>query len=94
MVLRAVPRVLCAIVVVATLVQAQSKLATLPEQPPSQLAPAIASALQSSGVKATVGEATLDIWWAQAIAIGSDGPGWSTVESGTLVGAVRVTGPF
>ena len=41
-----------------------------------------------------VGGATLDIWWAQAIALNGDGPGWSNVESGTLVGAMRVTGAF
>ena len=51
-------------------------------------------ALQPSGVKAIVGGATLDIWWAQAIATNGDGPGWSSVESGTLAGAMRVTGPF
>jgi hypothetical protein len=73
---------------------AQPKVSPLPEKPPSQLAPAIASALQSSGVKAAVGDATLDIWWAQAIALSADGPGWSNVESGTLVGAMRVTGPY
>ena len=73
---------------------AQPKVTPLPEKPPSQLAPAIASLLQPSGVKAIVGGATLDIWWAQAIALNGDGPGWSTVESGTLVGAMRVTGAF
>lgn len=41
-----------------------------------------------------VGEATLDIWWAQAIELSADGPGWSNVESGTLVGAMRVAGPY
>jgi hypothetical protein len=82
-----------AIAAVAT-ASAQSTVTPLPEKPPSQLAPAIAAALQPSGAKAIVGGATLDIWWAQAIALGSDGPGWSTVESGTLAGAMRVTGAF
>jgi hypothetical protein len=73
---------------------AQPNVSALAEKPPSQLAPAIASALQSSGVKASVSDATLDIWWAQAIALTADGPGWSNVESGTLVGAMRVSGPY
>ncbi|HUQ89181.1 MAG TPA: hypothetical protein VM096_16600 [Vicinamibacterales bacterium] len=47
--------------------------------------------MQATGTKVIVGGATLDIWLAQAIA--SDG-GWSGVESGTLVGAMRVTGAF
>jgi len=42
-------------------------------------------------VKAVVGDATLGIWWVQSIA--SDG-GWSGVESGTIIGAIRVNGPF
>jgi hypothetical protein len=82
-----------AIVAVAT-ASAQSIVTPLPEKPPSQLAPMMAAALQPAGVKAIVSGATLDIWWAQAIALSGDGPGWSTVESGTLVGAIRVTGPF
>jgi len=80
-------------VMVAT-VSAQPTVSPLPEKPPAGLAPAIASALQSSGVKATVGGATLEIWLAQAIATTGDGPGWSAVDSGTLVGALRVTGTF
>lgn len=77
----------------AAFVVAQApKASVLQEKPTAQLAPVIASLLQASGVKVVVGGATLDIWWAQSI--GGDGPGWSGVESGTLVGAVRVTGPF
>lgn len=41
-----------------------------------------------------VGGATLDVWWVQSIALNGDGPGWSTVESGTLAGALRVAGVF
>ena len=58
------------------------------------MAAAVASLLQPNGIKAAVGDATLEIWWAQAIALNGDGPGWSTVDSGTLAGAIRVTGPF
>jgi hypothetical protein len=77
----------------ATYLLAQApKASVLQEKPASQLAPAIASLLDTSGAKVVVGDATLDIWWVQSA--GGDGPGWSGVESGTLVGAVRVTGPF
>jgi hypothetical protein len=82
-----------AAVMVAT-VSAQPKVSPLPETPPAGLAPAIAAALQSSGVKAVAGGATLEIWLAQAIATSGDGPGWSVVDSGTLVGAMRVSGAF
>jgi len=41
-----------------------------------------------------VGGATLDLWSVQSIELTADGPGWSTVDSGTLVGAVRVGGTF
>ena len=91
MVLKAVPIVLCSIVFLAT-VEAQSKVSPLSDKPPAELAPAIVSLLGANGARVGVGDATLDIWWVQSI--GGDGPGWSGVESGTLVGAVRVTGPF
>lgn len=48
--------------------------------------------MQSSGSRIIVGGATLDVWWVQSL--GGDGPGWSNVENGTLVGAMRVSGPF
>ena len=83
----------CLLVAFAPLLGAQTKVSPLAEKPPSELAPAIAAALQSSsGVKAGVGGATLDIWLVPSLA--GDGPGWSNVDSGTLVGAMRVTGPF
>jgi hypothetical protein len=94
LVLKAVPVVLCALALSSAIATAQTKVDPLPEKPPSQIAPAIASLLQPSGIKAIVGGATLDIWWAQAIALSGDGPGWSNVESGTLVGAMRISGPY
>jgi len=71
---------------------AQPRVSSLSDKPPADLAPAIASLLQPSGAKVAIGDATLDIWWVQSI--GGDGPGWSGVDSGTLVGAVRVSGAF
>jgi hypothetical protein len=91
LVLKAVPKVFCSIVFCAT-VAAQSKVSPVTDKPPADLAPVIASLLQGSGAKVVVGGATLDIWWVQSI--GGGGPGWSGVESGALVGALRVAGPF
>jgi hypothetical protein len=42
----------------------------------------------------TLGESTIEIWWAGGVPATAPGPGWSNVESGTLVGAMRVTGAF
>ncbi|OFW46942.1 MAG: hypothetical protein A3J29_09230 [Acidobacteria bacterium RIFCSPLOWO2_12_FULL_67_14b] len=36
----------------------------------------------------------MEIWWATGVAVTAEGPGWSNVESGTLVGGMRVTGAF
>ena len=41
-----------------------------------------------------MGASTLDIWLVQNLERTADGPGWSNVDSGTLVGAVRVSGEF
>jgi hypothetical protein len=90
LVLRAVPLVLCSLVLVAN-AYAQPKVSSLSEKPPTDLAPAVASLLQPAGVKVVAGGATLDLWWVQSL--GGDG-GWSGVESGTLAGAMRVTGAF
>lgn len=42
----------------------------------------------------SLGEATVEIWLVNGVAATAPGPGWSNVESGTLVGALRVTGTF
>ena len=61
---------------------------------PDELAPAIKAQLQTSGAKVTLGEATAEIWLVNGVTATAPGPGWSNVESGTLVGAMRVTGSF
>ena len=94
MVLKAVSIVLCVVVWLSPIVVAQAKVGPLPEKPPSQIDPAIAAVLQPSATRAIVGGATLDIWWAQAIALSTEGSGWSGVDSGTLVGAMRVSGAY
>jgi hypothetical protein len=66
-------------------------VSSLTDKPPSELSGGIASQLVPAA-KVAVGGATLDIWWVQSL--GGEGPGWSGVDSGTLVGAMRVTGPY
>jgi hypothetical protein len=84
-------RNVCLLAALSAAVHAQPKVTALAEKPPADLAPAVAALLHSSGAQVVAGAATLDFWWVQAIA--SEG-GWSGVESGTLVGAVRVTGAY
>jgi hypothetical protein len=84
-------RNVCLLAAVSAVVHAQPKVSALAEKPPADLAPAIAALVQSSGAKVVAGDATLDFWWVQSMT--SDG-GWSGVESGTLVGALRVTGAY
>jgi hypothetical protein len=84
----------CLLGAFVAVLDAQPQVSSLAEKPPADLAPAVASLLQSTGVKTFVSGATLDLWLVQNIATNGDGPGWSSVESGTLVGAMRVTGAF
>ena len=65
----------------------------LPDKPPADVAAGVASRL-TPAAKVTVGAATLDIWLVQSLERTADGPGWSNVDSGTLVGAMRVAGEF
>jgi hypothetical protein len=65
----------------------------LTDKPPADLAAGVASRL-TPAAKVTVGAATVDIWLVQSLERAADGPGWSNVESGTLVGAMRVSGEF
>jgi hypothetical protein len=72
-------------------ISAAPTVSPLADKPPAELSGGIASQLVPAA-KAVIGPATLDIWWVQSLA--AEGPGWSNVESGTLVGAMRVTGTF
>ncbi len=85
-------RHVCLLTALGAAAHAQPKVSALAEKPPAELSPAIAALLQTAGVQALAGGATLDLWWVQSLA--GDGPGWTNVESGTLVGAMRVTGAF
>jgi hypothetical protein len=64
----------------------------LTEKPPAELSAGVASRL-SPTAKVVAGDATLEIWLVDKLE-SSGGPGWSGVDSGTLVGALRVTGAF
>ena len=65
----------------------------LTETPPAELSAGVQSRL-APAAKVVVGEATLEIWLVQQLEKNGDGPGWSTVESGTLAGVIRVSGTF
>ncbi|HEX7284018.1 MAG TPA: hypothetical protein VF239_18315 [Vicinamibacterales bacterium] len=65
----------------------------LTDKPPAELAAGVAARL-APAAKVVAGPATLEIWLVQKLEKSGDGPGWSSVESGTLVGAMRVSGEF
>lgn len=77
--------------IVALLTLAPS-VTPLTGKPPAELAAGIAALLKPAA-RTQAGAATLDIWLVDTLE-SSGGPGWSGVESGTLVGAMRVTGEF
>lgn len=77
----------------AVTLAAQAAVTPLAEKPPADLAASVISRL-APAAKVTIGAATLDIWLVHTLERTADGPGWSTVENGTLVGAVRVSGEF
>lgn len=77
--------------IVALLVALAPSVSPLTDKPPADLSTGVASRL-APAAKVVVGEATLEIWLVQQIERTGDGPGWSTVESGTLAGAMRVSG--
>ena len=65
----------------------------LTDKPPADLAAGVASRL-APAAKVALGAATLEIWLVQQLEPPAAGAGWSGVDSGTLVGAVRVSGEF
>jgi hypothetical protein len=60
-----------------------------------EIAPSVAAALSTEGVRVEVPKgAALDFWWVKSLPLNgaaATAPSWSTVEEGTLVGAVRVS---
>jgi hypothetical protein len=88
-------RTLIALALLTSAAQAQT-LTPSPQAapPPAELTAGVRSELQKSGFKVAAGAATLEFWWGNALKMTADGEGWDNVESGTLVGAVRITGNF
>ena len=64
----------------------------LTDKPPAELAAGVSTRLKPA-VKIVSGGATLDVWLVDKLE-SSGGPGWSGVDSGTLAGAMRVSGEF
>jgi len=62
--------------------------------PPDALAAPVRAALLPTPVTIKNGDTTIEVWLASGVAVSAEGPGWDAVESGTLVGALRVTGAF
>ncbi len=62
--------------------------------PPAELSAGVKAELQKSGFKVGVGATTLEFWWVNGVKMSAEADGWDNVDSGTLVGAVRITGDF
>lgn len=75
-----------------TLHSALLTVAALTDKPPAELSAGIVSVLRPVA-RVQTGAATLDIWLVDKLE-SAGGPGWSGVDSGTLVGALRITGEF
>jgi hypothetical protein len=61
---------------------------------PSEIHSSLAGLLKPGGVRATVDAVTLDFWWSAGVPLSGEGTAWAAVAEGTLVGAVRISGPF
>ena len=77
---------------VALLVAVAATVTPLKDKPPAELAAGVSARL-TPAARVAVGAATLDIWVVDKLE-SSGGPGWSGVDSGTLVGALKVGGEF
>ena len=83
---------LCISAIAALLIAAAPAVSPLTDKPPSDLSGGVVSRLKPSA-RIAVGAATLDVWLVDTLE-STGGAGWSGVESGTLVGAMRVAGDF
>jgi hypothetical protein len=88
-------RTFVALVLFAGLAHAQALTPSAqPAPPPAELSAGIKGELQKSGFKVAAGDATLEFWWVTGLRMSAEGEGWDNVESGTLVGAARISGNF
>jgi hypothetical protein len=84
-----------ALVILAGVARAQPLTPSAqPTPPPAELSAAVKAEMQKSGFKVVTGETTLEFWWVNSLRVTAQGEGWEYVDTGTLVGAVRVTGNF
>ena len=83
----------CTSALIALLLALAPSVTPLTDKPPADLAAGVASRLAPAAT-VTTGAATIDIWLVQKLERTADGPGWTNVDSGTLVGAMRVSGEF
>ena len=67
---------------------------------PPEIAAPVAAAIGPGGIRATAGSATLTFWWVKqlptkaATTDGASPAAWSSVQEGTLVGAVKIDKDF
>lgn len=76
----------------AALLTFAPNVSPLAEKPPAELSAGIASRM-APAAKVVAGDATLEIWLVATLESSVESS-WSGVESGTLVGALRVSGSF
>jgi hypothetical protein len=86
---------LFALAIGASPADAQLTAKPLSTPAPADVAAVLRGLLAPSGVTVTTGGTTLDFWWVGALPTkGAGAAEWSQVAEGSLVGALRVTGPF
>lgn len=78
--------------ILALTLAAPPAVTPLTEKAPPELSGGVSARL-APAAKIVAGDATLEVWLVQKLET-SGGPGWSGVESGTLIGAMRVSGVF
>ena len=63
------------------------------DPPPPELADPIEALLAPGGPRVTVGQKTIDFWFVKSLPLrsGTSDASWSSVDEGTLVGAVRLS---
>ena len=83
----------CTDAVLALFLALAPTVTPLSSKPPADLAAGVAARL-TPAAQVALGATTLEIWLVQQLTRSADGPGWSSVDSGTLVGAMRVSGDF
>ena len=74
---------------------AQPAATPLAAPAPDTVAAPIRQQLSPEGHKVSIGQTTLEFWWVSALPVAGGGAAeWSKVAEGSLVGVVRVSGPF